>query len=169
MSGGGAGPEADLVRESAEAAAAKLRFCRIAFGTGGEQAVNLSEMGRVAADMRRGTRATCRWTADGTATRAEARLAFLLTLCVEGALPGGGTVTIGRDGSAWRVAGTGPAPRCEPAMWAMLGGGAVPSDLDAARVHFALARAAADALGVVVGVEFADDGVATAFAVDRAD
>ena len=163
MTGGGPGPELDLIRDGVETASAKLRFYRVAFGAGGAQQVSLGELGRVAADGRRGGRVTISWGADGTAPRSEARLAFLAILCIESALPAGGRAEIARGKGRWVVSGDGPKVRCEPSMWALLSAGPTPADLDPARVHFAFAAAAASTLGVKLDVTASEGGVSIAF------
>ena len=166
MTGGAPGPEIDLIRDSVESAGAKLRFFRIAFGAGGDQAAGLADAGRVAADGRRGGRAGIIWEAEGEATRSELRLAFLLILCIESALPLGGSVTVTR-GDRWRIAGNGPTVRLEPTLWQALRSGSAATDLDAARVQFALAPAAASELGAALDVETSEGAVAISFRAGR--
>ena len=163
MTGGGAGPEIDLIRDSVETATAKVQFYRVAFGAAGDQPVSLSDMGRLAADTRRGSRAALDWAADETAPRDEVRLAFLAILCAESAMPTGGTLTVGRSGTRWRIDGTAKALRVEPSLWQALSGGPVPHDIDAARIHFALAKAAAAALGAPIEVQLGEARLSIAF------
>ena len=159
MTGSAEGPEIDLIRDSFESATAKLQFLRIAFGTGGLQPVALAEMGRLAADMRRGTRAAVTWMAEGTAPRGEVRLAFLILLCLERALTGGGHASVGRDDGGWTLFGESDALRVEPSLWSMLEGTPPPQDLDGGRVQFALVHRAAAALGASVDVQISDRSI----------
>ena len=163
MTGGGPGPEADLIRESVETASAKLRFFRIAFGPGGPQPVDLSEIGRIAGDRRRGSRSGMAWSAGGNAPRSEARLALLSILCVESAMPAGGSVRVVRDGGLWRIAGHAPTLRCEPSLWRALAEGRIPPDIDAARVHFAVLADAASAAATRLTVRQEEGAVTIEF------
>ena len=163
MTGGGPGPEIDLIRDGAETASAKLRFYRVAFGAGGAQPMNLAEVGRIAADGRRGGRVAVMWSPEGTATRSEVRLAFLAILCIESALPAGGQARVTRDSGGWKISASGRTLRCEPTMWSVLSGGAIPPDIDAARVHFALAAAAAAEPGMTIETSVTDKVVSIVF------
>ena len=163
MTGGGAGPEADLIRESADTAAAKLRFLRLAFGAGGRTGMNLADAGRIASDHQRGTRANVRWEVHGTAQRAEVRLVLLAMLCIESAMATGGEIIVSRNGDRWQIDGAAEALRLEPSLWHALAAGRPPHDVDAARVHFAVFAEAARSVGIDLGVRTAPESVALSF------
>ena len=168
MTGGGDGPELDLIRESYLNATAKLQFCRIAFGTGGERPVALADMARLATDPRRGTRAAIRWAAEGDAPRAQVRLVFLLLLCAEAAVPAGGDLTVDRNEDGWAVCASAAAVRVEPTLWRCLQGGSPGGEIDGGRIQFALAPLAAQAAGFALKVEMEQDNL-TVFAIPGAD
>jgi histidine phosphotransferase ChpT len=107
MSGLDAAPELALITESVGNANARIRFFRVAFGaTGKERALARPRSGRSWATSRAG-RIRVDWAIDGDVPRAEAKLAFLLVLCLESALPSGG-------GSRWRRRTTGGSSRASP-------------------------------------------------------
>ena len=107
MSGTGAAPEIALIAESVENANARIRYYRIAFGIASEsQAVGASEVRNVLADSYRKSRLTIAWLVDADCMRREVKLALLVLLCFETAMPWGGRVTVQRDGGRWTVQGT---------------------------------------------------------------
>ena len=92
------------------------------------------------------------------------QLAMLAALCCESALPLGGKVAVTEDGSGWRITGLGPRLHIEPAVWALLSGGALPEDLAPARVQFALLGALAPERGRKLEVSTGEAAVSVAIA-----
>lgn len=143
--GGAAGPEVALVSESVGNANARIRFFRIAFGVAGaEQRVGQAEVLGILQDLWRGHRLRIDWRAEGDLPRPEVKLAFLLLLCLEHALPWGGQVAITRLDGLWRIGAEAEKLRVAPQLWARLtaAGGAGAEPLGPAEVQFALAPAA---------------------------
>jgi histidine phosphotransferase ChpT len=139
MSGTAPGPEVSLISESVAAANARIRFFRVAFGGGSQdQRIARTEAAGILADYTAGGRITAAWTSDADIARAEAKLAFLLVLCLETALPFGGRIRVEQEGRRWTVTGQSPKLRADAALWAMLAEGQPSASLSAAQVQFAL-------------------------------
>lgn len=164
MSGLGTTPEVALVLEAIENANARVRFFRIAFGAapadatiGGGEAIEILRL------LFRQTRTRVDWTPQGALSRQEVKLAFLLLQCLDGALPGGGVISVSRAGSRWTLEARGNPLKTEPRLWnrieALASGGPVaPSE-----VHFALAPEAARAAGRAISANFANDRAVVSF------
>jgi histidine phosphotransferase ChpT len=128
--------EMALVSESVRNASARLRFFRIAFGQAlPHQPAAAGELLPVLTDLGRAGRVEFHWRVAGSVLRVEAKLAFLSILCIEAALPYGGTITVLRDGDLWTVAGTGRELRYDQALWGRLrrDGAAIAASGDAGR------------------------------------
>ncbi|MFT4013119.1 MAG: histidine phosphotransferase family protein [Paracoccus sp. (in: a-proteobacteria)] len=134
-------PELQLVAESLDAARARLRWFRVAFGpAGAEQRLALPELTALLADLERVGRLRLRLDAQGDLPRDEARLILLGLMCLETALPWGGSVLICRGAQGWRLVAQAARTKRDPALWAWLDQGArldLPEPLPA-EVHFAL-------------------------------
>lgn len=144
MSGSYAGvansPELTLIGDSVRSARARVRVYRMAFGhAAADQRIALVEIAQLARDYARGARLTVEVTEGGDASRIEARMLLLALMCMDSAMPWGGTVVIRRDGGGWRLAGQASRTRSEPAMWTWLqpklGAVAAPPPSE---VHFAV-------------------------------
>lgn len=142
MEGGGHRPELALISDSVAHANARVRFFRVAFGAAGamDQQVSRSECSTILADLTRGGRLTVLWTSPASFPRREAKLAFLILMCFESALPQGGTVDIERGEARWVLHATGPRQKIEPELWEMLSNPALRPELAPSNVHFALLR-----------------------------
>ncbi len=170
LSGVATGPELTLIGESVADATARIRFFRIAFGTGGaDQQVTRSGISEVLADYFRSGRIRPVWSAAGDTPRGEARAALLAVLCAETALGAGGTITAARAGAGWTVTGEGPRLRTGTPLWqGFAASHADPAavwlaDLAPAHVQFALLPEAVAALGRGLRVTMAPDNVTLAF------
>ncbi len=145
------GPLARLIGDSVESATARLRLYRLAFGPPSAERIGQPEIAATLAGYVAGRRLTVGWEAQGDRARADVRLAFLLILCAETALPRGGTITItgagdaaGLEMRATGAVGGGGELRADPDLWLAIdprGGRALPT-LSPALVQFGLARAA---------------------------
>ena len=92
MSGaGGSGPELTLINDSVLQANARIRFYRIAFGVSAPgQQIGRAEILSILSDMIAGSRLQVEWHIPPELPRVDAKLAFLILLCLETALPYGG-------------------------------------------------------------------------------
>jgi len=167
----GGGAELELIRDSVDGAGALIRFFRIAFGLAAEgQRVARGEAAAILADLWRGGRLRADWRVDDDPPRAEVKLAFLVLMCCEHALPRGGDVTITRSGGAWHIRAETARLRVVPELWARLG--AAPGDdggvndtraIDPREVQFALAAAIADDLGRPLAASTLDGAISVRF------
>ncbi len=144
MSGSGGAPEIALIAESVENANARIRLYRIAFGIASQsQGLGASEVRNILADVYRNSRLVVSWQIDGDCLRTEVKLAFLLLLCFETAMPWGGRVVVQREDGNWRLQGSAERLSVSDDLWRLLSEPQAPVDISSAQVHFALAPEAA--------------------------
>ncbi|KRW95877.1 histidine phosphotransferase family protein [Paracoccus sp. MKU1] len=146
----GASPEMQLIAESVEAARARVRWFRMAFGHAApDQRLSLAELAALLADVERGGRIRVRLEAEGDLPRAEGRMILLALMCFETAMPWGGSVLVCRGASGWRLVAECSRTKSDPALWSWLdrAPGWERPEPAASEVHFPLlasfARAAA--------------------------
>lgn len=164
MAGGGNGPELQLVADSVAQTAARLKFFRVAFGIAAPgQMLGRTEAALILADCYAGGRLTVTWAVPDDRARADTKLAFLLLLCAEAALPRGGEVHVTAAGGRWRLEARGPRVNADPALWAVLAGGPLPGTMKPGEVQFALAPRAAAALGRRIAAETAAETLLVQF------
>ena len=157
-------PELSLISDSVNNASARIKFFRIAFGSAtGIQMMGAPEVAKIATDATAGSRHAIEWRADSDMPRPEVQALFLAILCVELALPLGGTITIARDNSGYRVSGTGPRLSCDADLWQSLKDNRQPEGLRPAQVQFALLVFASEELGRRLTVSESADQVDIAF------
>ena len=132
-------PETDLIRQSVNNVNARIKFFRIGFGLASpEQQTGIGEIAPIVQNFFSSDRLNVRWHPQVDIARAEAKAAFLALLCLEEALPVGGTIDVERDEEGqWQIVAEGPKLRVIQQGWDHLNsGGAIPSG--AAHVHFPL-------------------------------
>ena len=110
-----------LVASSAEQAAARLQFCRIAFGAAGSAGaeLDLNEVGRIMTGLMKGGRVELVWHGQSANWPKDwAKLLMNAVLAAADCLPRGGRVTAETSGNsaapAFRVTGTGMVVRLSP-------------------------------------------------------
>jgi histidine phosphotransferase ChpT len=156
-------PEMALISESCANAQARIRFYRLAFGTGAsDQRIGAAEARALAADYLAGGRLALRWEVEEDLARPDVQLGFLALLCLETAMPMGGELRIGREAGRWRLDGTAPRLRAEPALWDGLALPRGPGEVTPASVQFALLAVQAAAARRAIDVEMAEDRIAMA-------
>lgn len=138
MSGDPAGPEMNLIGESVGNASARIRFFRIAFGSAGDQLVGAAEVQSILRDLYGTGRRSVEWTPTEAQPRSAVRLAFLSILCLESAMPFGGTVKVEAEHSSWCLVGTADRLNADPDLWSLLAGQGTAPSLQPAHVQFAL-------------------------------
>lgn len=140
MDGGSARPELTLISDSVLHANARVRYFRLAFGAPGgvDQEIARSECTSILSDLTRGSRLKIEWTSPSSLPRREAKLAFLMLMCFETALPHGGTITVERGENRWHLNATGTRLKVDPALWEMLSNPAARPELTPGTVHFGL-------------------------------
>jgi len=119
MSGTPPSPEMALISQSVEAANARIRFFRIAFGAPSEtQFMGRSEVTLLLRDITRDSRLFINWIPNEDMTRTEVQLAFLAIQCAEQALPYGGQVNIERVQDRWQLTLEADRINLDPDLWA---------------------------------------------------
>lgn len=156
----------DLLAHSADQAARRLTFYRLAFGASGgaEMAVALTEARGAAQRWLQGGRTTLDWPdAATTAELAKPQVRLLLNLLMVGAeaLPRGGAVTIevAADGGRLAVAAAGTGVSLEGSVAAALEGRAAPSTLMPRQLPAHLAARLARENGAVLRSEAGAEGL----------
>lgn len=159
MSGaGGSGPELTLINDSVLQANARIRFYRVAFGVSGPgQQIGRAEILSILSDMTAGSRLSVEWHIPPELPRAEAKLAFLLLLCLESALPFGGKVRLQADQGAWRITAQSVKLRHDPDLWSMMDGDRQEAATSPAQVQFLIAREEARDQGRAILAEAGQD------------
>lgn len=162
MSGMANSPEMALISESIEAANARIRLFRIAYGSpSSAQVLGRSEVTSILRDITRGTRLAIHWEPVEDMTRSEVQLAFLAIQCAEPALPYGGEMRVCRVNGTWELWLTGDRAGLDPALSALLNTQAECSgtaEVSPAQVQFMLLPLAAQALGRKPRYETTDSG-----------
>jgi histidine phosphotransferase ChpT len=133
------GDEMALIRQSLDAALARIAFFRLAFGKAvGAKPVAERELRDVIGAMYRASRTTVVWRDNEDRPRAEIRLACLALLCIEVAIPWGATVEVTRNPNAWVFHVDAKRLKIDAPLWQGLGRGTVPSDLKGSEVQFGI-------------------------------
>jgi histidine phosphotransferase ChpT len=139
MQPGPQGPEVALISESVANANARIRFFRVAFGVSStDQRIGRSEVQDILTEITRGGRLQIGWTSSTDTDRAAVKLAFLLLLCVETALPYGGRVRIVASDSGWLMEAEGSRLKVDPDLWEVLSNPRAPAKIGPAQIQFAL-------------------------------
>ena len=138
MDGAQSSPELALISESVAHANAKIRFFRLAFGaSAGESQIARTEVEQILSDTTRGTRLRIELTVQAKMPRSSVKLALLLVLCLETAMPFGGAITLVQGEDRWTLTGSAERLKIDPAIWGVLTEGHS-ADLGPAHVQFAL-------------------------------
>ena len=139
MTGSASGPEMALVSDSAANALARIRLFRLGFGAASEgQQVASDEVVSILRAVYADARVKPDWQVTGAQDRMEVKAALLAMLCIESALPGAGTITIGKTADHWTLRAEAVRLNLDPQTWAVLKGAPVPASLTPAAVQFAL-------------------------------
>ncbi|MBL4627665.1 MAG: histidine phosphotransferase [Roseicyclus sp.] len=154
MTGKGDGPEMELIRDAVRAAEARIRLFRLAFGGAGPgQSTSLREAKMVVEGYFHQSRVTPVWTATSDQSRQETKMALLMLLCAEVALPMGGTLSIGPDSAGhWQMEATGPRLNVDEEVWDLLrfGNPVAGRVLRPSDAHFPMLLQCANAQGLTV-------------------
>lgn len=139
MTDGDTSAEMALISESVENANARIRFFRIAFGGAKvDQLVSRSEVLSVLSAFAKGGRHTYYWQIDQDSQRRNVRIAFLLLLCMESALPTGGNITVHKEDDVWVVTAESDRLNYDATLWDGMIGKSEPIAHSAAQVQFAM-------------------------------
>lgn len=159
MGGAAQSPEFALINDSAAHASGRIQFFRIAFGEASpQQMTGASEMADIARGVYNGTH-NIAWALTEALPRPRAQALFLGLLCIEQAVPRGGTIGIAGSAAQIMLSATGPTLRAVPEIWDILRTGAVPQDLTSKQVQFALLRQVADDMQASLDIAITDTEV----------
>lgn len=136
---GNTDPEMALINDSVGSANARIRLFRIAFGAIGDgQRISSAEVQNILTDVASGGRNSFHWDITGDQPRHLVRMALLLLLCFESALPLGGEVTVTTTGDSWHFTANSRRVTIDPDLWDGLQGQPNTHRHTAAQVQFAL-------------------------------
>lgn len=145
--GGTDNAELSLISDSVDNANAKVKFFRIALGQASEgQVTGQQEIKKIFEGLS-SPRLELNWEAQGDLPREEVKLACLLEMCLETALPRGGKITVGHRDGVWEVLARAERIEADPSLWARLGTVTSPAGLSPNQVQFVLAPMQAKGLG----------------------
>lgn len=139
--------EIALLADSVASANARLRFFRIAFGVATQgQSTSRIEIVPLLGDLYRTGRIAVDWTSPVDLPRAEVKLAFLMILCAEHAIPTGGNIKVVHDDNGWRITAASPRLRHDGALWSLLDTPFGGPEIEPSQVQFPLAGLTLDHL-----------------------
>jgi len=159
-------PEYSLIADSVEAARARIRWFRMAFGhAAAEQRTGLNELAGLLSDLEKSGRIRVRLEAEGDLPRSEARLILLGLMCLETALPWGGGILVCRGAVGWRLVAEAVRTKADPALWSWLGAepGRDLPEAQPSEIHFPLLAAFAAQAGRGLTWELDERGGEIAF------
>ena len=155
LAGHRGGPEMALIGQSVARAKARVQFLRVAFGAApAGSRIAGAELAAIVGDQFAGGRLTVHWPELRDVARGEAKLALLLLMCLESAMPFGGEITVASDAEGWQLQASATRWRTQETPWeVVLSRSPAQPDLGAPLVQFALAPQAAARLGRPVTLE----------------
>ncbi len=153
--GGDSGGEAlDLIADSAETAAARLRLYRVALGAAGGQSLSAGDARAALEGWFRGGKVRLEWTATPfDPAPGLLKTALLAALLAEEALPRGGSVRVTGDDGGIRVVAAGTGCALRPEMVPALAGQVAETELGPRSVLSHATPLLARAYGLSFGVE----------------
>ena len=164
MSANPPSPELALIAESVENATVRIQFFRIAFGAATPDAfIDGKAVGAVLADLFRGTRTRIDWQPLGDLPRSHVKLACLLVLCAESALPRGGTIAVCSAQGAWHLTATSEYLQIDPDLWEAIIDPTTAQKVKAANVHFPLVAEAVNEGQFVLQTELTNTKISVRF------
>lgn len=156
---GGTAPELQLISESVDNANARVRFFRVAFGmasagqmTGNQEMVSIFK----GLDT---PRLKHNWKVGEDMPREEVKLACLMLLCLETALPRGGELNVSHENGQWKICARSDRLDPAPDLWARLGAVSDAEGLKPAEVQFLLAPLQAESLNRRISAQSIDGAI----------
>jgi len=150
--------ELSLIGDSITSANARIRLFRIAFGAAIDgQLLSRLEVEAVLAEIYGSAKLDVTWAGSEDPLRAEAKLALLLLMCVEVAMPWGGTVRISCDDGCWKLLARADRLKLDADLWEVLSNASASAAIEPAHVQFPLAFDAAERLNRKPTVELSED------------
>jgi len=158
------GPEFELISESVANANARVRLFRLAFGAA-DPGIEIAsdEIVGMLRDYTQPTRLDIRWNIEGKIPRPEAKLALLVLLCFETAMPWGGTVDVDLSGGRWTVTGTSERMKVNAALWEVLAQPVNGHEVAPSEVQFLMVPEILRATGRQMSTLFDEAGITARF------
>ncbi len=136
------GEELDLIAQSTSSASAKLRFFRVAFGpVSADQRISDAEIRSILKDLGPYQKHELLWSCDESLTRRQVKLAFLLLMCLETALPWGGKIMVSASNGRMTFCARADRLKLDDSLWTAVRNKAPLAELSSARIQFVLAAA----------------------------
>jgi len=136
------GPELELINQSVESATTRLRFYRIALGrVSDDQKIGRAEILSILNSMEKYQKQKCQWDSEAELSRRQVKLAFLLLMCLETALPWGGRIVVRDISDGLEFLTVSDRFKINDELWSRLEEPVNFADLSSAQVHFGLACA----------------------------
>ena len=141
----------DMVRSSAKTAAAKLKFCRIAFGAAGSAGalIDMGEAGEIAKAFVGAEKVKLEWNAPReNRPKQQVKLVLNMLLMAIAGIPRGGLVTVSVEGESFQTRAAGDRAKVPDAMAQVLDGTMELTGLDARLVQPYYAKQLARSAGL---------------------
>jgi histidine phosphotransferase ChpT len=152
----------DMIRTSATTAAAKLKFCRIAFGAAGSAGafIDLGEAGEMAKGFVASEKAKLDWQAPReNRPKQQVKLLLNMMLMAMTGVPRGGTVSVAVDGDTLLVRAQGERAKIQEPIAEVLAGTADLAALDARLVQPYYAKLLAESAGLELTMDMDGEDV----------
>lgn len=147
------GPELALISQSIDSATARLRFYRIAFGTVyPEQMISRAEVLSVLTAVGQHQKQSFVWDSTATLSRRQVKLVFLLIMCLETALPWGGSIRIRDTEGGLELAAASERMKIEDVLWTPLAQHRPAESISASKIQFAVVVAELAAQNAAISV-----------------
>lgn len=168
LSGGAMTPEMQLISDSADAATARVRQLRLAFGHATrDQQIAAREMTGILARMSDHGRVAIEWAHPVDLFRREAKTIVLALMCLEQAMPRGGQITINQTDGIWSITARADSLKSSGPEWEVLASDTRDfgdtDDMLAAKVEFALLPQAVAAAGRQLSVACSEGQIDLSF------
>ena len=142
-------PEMEMIAQSVASASTRIRFARVAFGPADpQQILGAEEIRLILAEVAKFGRAKIEWRSSEIVLRQNAKIAFLMILCLESAMPYGGRIVYESDASGHSVRCEAERLKLQANDWSRIQRRAYADDVDSAHVHIAILGNALNERGV---------------------
>lgn len=154
-------PEMELINQSAQSAAARVKYYRLAFGDFGRidatHPVRGTEIVTILEGVFISGRIEANWHVTEDKSRAEMKAALLALMCAEVALGKGGRIDVTSQDGMWNVDAKGPKLMLEGDPWDFLSGRNPDAQVEPAAVQFAVLPVVLQQLGRTLDIVTSGD------------